>query len=194
MKTVSNNLFVACSYELYAGTGEERQLVETATAEHPMSYIHGMGLMLEAFESQLMGLKEGDKFDFELTPDQAYGSFNAEYVIQLPRSIFCNDKGEFDTENVFEGNTLPMNDSEGNMLQGKVVELKDDVVVMDFNHPLADNVLHFVGKVEEVREATAEDNARFFNNEGGCGCGCGCGSDDDSSCSGGCGGGCGCSC
>lgn len=34
-------------------------------------------------------------------------------------SIF-NDKGEFDTENVFEGNTLPMNDSEGNMLQGKL--------------------------------------------------------------------------
>lgn len=197
MKTISNNLFVACKYELFAGEQEERQLVEQATAEKPMAYIHGMGLMLEAFEKKMQNLKVGDKFDFELSPEEAYGMTNKEYIIDLPKKIFQNDKEEFDAENVFPGNTLPMNDSEGNMLVGKVVEVKDDVVVMDFNHPLANNYLHFVGEVLEVREATAEDNAQFFNNHGGCSCGCG--DEHESSCGcgeegGSCGGGCSCGC
>ncbi len=64
---------------------------------------------------------------------------------------------------------------------------------MDFNHPLAGENLHFVGKVEDVKEATAEEIAAMFSGGGcGCGSGCGCGDEDDSSDGGCCGGGCGC--
>ena len=66
----------------------------------------------------------------------------------------------------------------------------EDVVVMDFNHPLAGETLHFNGEVIDVHEPTAEEIAALTAPAGGCGCGC-----DD--CGSGCGdhnheGGCGC--
>ncbi|MDD4639351.1 MAG: hypothetical protein PHT63_06320 [Bacteroidales bacterium] len=55
------------------------------------------------------------------------------------------------------GNVLPMQDSDGNRLQGTIEEIKEDVVVMNFNHPLAGSDLHFTGSVVSVREATASE-------------------------------------
>ena len=71
-----------------------------------------------------------------------------------------------------------MMDSNGNRLNGSVLEVKDDVVVMDFNHPLAGETLHFSGEVIDVHEPTAEEIAALSAPAGGCGCGCDdCGSD-----------------
>ena len=58
-----------------------------------------------------------------------------------------------------EGNTVPMMDSNGNRMNGSVLEVKEDVVVMDFNHPLAGETLHFNGEVIDVHEPTAEEIA-----------------------------------
>jgi FKBP-type peptidyl-prolyl cis-trans isomerase SlyD len=78
-----------------------------------------------------------------------------------------------------------------------VLEISDESVKMDFNHPLAGEDLYFSGKVVEVREASEEEINKMLH--GGCGCGSGgCGSGcDDNSCSTddsgcGCGSGCGC--
>ena len=57
------------------------------------------------------------------------------------------------------GNFLPMADNEGNHLQAKVIEVRDEVVLMDFNHPLAGMVMHFDGQIQDVREATADELA-----------------------------------
>jgi FKBP-type peptidyl-prolyl cis-trans isomerase SlyD len=55
------------------------------------------------------------------------------------------------------GNELPMTDSDGNRLVGIVADVNDKIVVMDFNHPMAGEDLHFVGSILEVREATSEE-------------------------------------
>lgn len=196
MSAVDRNMFVACSYELYAGKGEEKELVEKTQDNLPLEFICGMGMMLPAFEQNLTGLKVGDKFDFTLSAENAYGTFIEEAVLDLPKEIFENEDGVFDSTNVVVGNVLPMNDAEGHILRGTVLEIGKETVKMDFNHPLADQELHFIGEILEVREATAEDNSKFFNSSCGCGCDdddcdCGCGG-SDSSCS--CGGGCGCGC
>ena len=83
-----------------------------------------------------------------------------------------------------------MRDAEGNTLQGSVLEVRDDVVVMDFNHPLAGENLHFIGEIIEEREATAEEIEQFFGSHSGCGCGCSCESESSDGCS--CGSDCGC--
>lgn len=57
------------------------------------------------------------------------------------------------------GNYIPMADSEGNQMQGRVVEVQGDEVQMDFNHPLAGKTMHFDGKVIGVRDATQEELA-----------------------------------
>jgi FKBP-type peptidyl-prolyl cis-trans isomerase SlyD len=168
---ISQNKFVALTYDLNVGEGEERELMESATAESPLEFIFGTNSMLEAFEKNIENLSEGDSFDFMLTPDESYGEYDDEHIVDLPKNIFEVD-GKIDTNVLFEGNMIPMMDSNGNRLQGSVVEVKDDVVTMDFNHPFAGETLHFTGKVLTVREAGAEEIAALFTHDHGCDCGC----------------------
>ena len=155
---ITANKFVAVTYDLNVGEGEERELMERATAETPLKFIFGTGAMLPAFEDALKGLEVGDKFNFSITPADAYGEYVEEHVLDLPKNIFEVD-GKFDSEMIKEGNTVPMMDSNGNRMNGSVLEVKEDVVVMDFNHPLAGETLHFNGEVIDVHEPTAEEIA-----------------------------------
>lgn len=194
---ITTNKFVSLSYDLNVGEGEEKELMERATSQTPLEFIFGTGSMLEAFEKNIDGLKEGDDFNFVLQPTDAYGEYNQEHVVDLPREMFEQD-GKLNEEVVFEGNTVPMMDANGQRLNGTVAEIKADVITMDFNHPLAGDVLNFSGKVLEVRDATAEElTALFAPAGGGCGSGCGCssggcGTQEADTMAGGCGSGCGC--
>ena len=93
--------------------------------------------------------------------------------------------GRFQNDVIFEGAVIPLVNADGNRFQGLVLEVKDEVVIIDLNHPLAGKELHFKGSVVTSREATdAEVTAliKMMSGEGGCGCGCGC----DGGCDGGC--------
>ena len=170
---ISTNKFVSVSYDLNVGEGDERELMERATTERPLQFIFGAGAMLPAFEKELNGLGMGDAFQFTLSPADAYGEYDEENVVELAKNLFEVD-GKFDNEYVAEGNTIPMMDANGQRFVGSVLEVKDDVVLMDFNHPLAGETLHFSGTVLDVHEPTAEEMAAMT---GGCGGGCdGCGS------------------
>ena len=74
---------------------------------------------------------------------------------------------------------VPMMDSEGRRLNGKVIAIEGDAVQMDFNHPMAGNDLYFKGEVSDVREATAEELSHGHSHAEG---GCGCGGDGEASC------------
>jgi FKBP-type peptidyl-prolyl cis-trans isomerase SlyD len=202
--------FVSATYDLFVGGyGETPELMEKATTEAPLTFISGTGQMLEAFEDNLAGLKEGSKFDFVIAAENAYGEYDDEHVMDLPRNMFEVD-GNFDDKVIFAGNVIPMMDNMGNRMNASVVEVKEDVVVLDFNHPLAGETLHFVGEIIEVRDASEQELADLTSSggggcgSGGCGsCGSGgCGSHDDEEemehshshggGGGGCGSGCGC--
>ena len=155
---ITANKYVAVTYDLNVGEGEERELMEKATVEAPLKFIYGTGMMLPAFEKALNGLEVGGTFNFSIEPAEAYGEYNEEHVLDLPKNIFEVD-GKFDAEMIKEGNTVPMMDSNGNRMNGSVLEVKDDIVVMDFNHPLAGETLHFSGEVIDVHEPTAEEIA-----------------------------------
>ena len=134
--TIAPNKFVALDYELYVGDENERILMEQTTPDRPLEYIQGMGMMLPAFEKQLFGLKAGDKFDFVLKCEEAYGEPSDEAVQELPREIFVDSEGKLDAL-VVEGATLPLHTPDGQIIRGSVLEIKEEVVVFDFNHPLA---------------------------------------------------------
>lgn len=193
---ITNNAVVNAEYELYVdGENGELELMERATSEQPLNFIYGIGMMLPKFEQNLNGLETGDSFDFTISNEEAYGPYDDEAVIELERAVFEID-GKLDEEMVFEGNVVPLMDSEGNRLQAQVVSVNDTHITVDLNHPLAGENLHFKGKVLEVREATEEELNALLG--GGCGCGgncgdgCGddCGCNDDHNHSHGCGCGC----
>ncbi len=174
--------YVCVAYELFTDNAKGiHELVEKAPAEHPFQFITGLGAALDSFEEKIAQLAEGDDFDFNLSVDEAYGPYVEEHVLELDKQIFSVN-GHFDKEMVYPGAVLPLVNADGNRFQGLVLEVKDNIVVVDLNHPLAGKELHFRGQVVTMREATNEEMQGFINMMSGEGCGCGCGD---------CGGGCG---
>lgn len=167
--TIDEKKFVAVSYDLYVGgeNGSNEELMEKATAEQPLTFVFGVGMMLEAFERNLKGLQVGDAFDFVLPCAEAYGNYSDEQIAELPKHIF-EIEGKFDSEAIAVDKMIPMMTADGHRLEGLVVEVGDDFVRMDFNHPLAGEDLHFVGSVLEVRKSTEEELEKILSP---CGCG-----------------------
>ena len=152
---ITKNTIVSLSYVLKRDDAKG-EIIEETRAGDPLVFLYGNGQMLPKFEEHLSTLKTGDDFEFTLASDDAYGELDQDAIIDLDKSIFEVD-GKIDLEMLAIGNVIPMRDDQGNMMQGSVVSVGDDLVRMDFNHPMAGNVLHFKGNVIEVREATAEE-------------------------------------
>lgn len=176
-----SNKYIAVSYKLYTVENGEREFVEEATAERPFQFISGFGVTLEEFEKQIAGLETGADFEFELDKDKAYGDSEPSRILDLEREMFCIN-GHFDHENIFKDAIVPLQNEDGNRFYGRVLDITEDKVKMDLNHPLAGKTLFFTGKVLESREATKDEIQGFINRLSGEGCGCG----------GDCGGGCDC--
>lgn len=189
---ISENKLVILQYRLNVKNEQgEMELMEETTPEMPLQYFHGMGMMLPKFEEHLEGLGEGDKFEFMIPVADAYGEYEDENVIDLPKNIFLID-GKFDDAKVKAGEIVPLVDNEGNRINAVVVEVKDEAVKVDLNHPLAGEDLYFTGRIISVTQPTDEElHAMMHHSCGGCGGGCSCDSCGDEGC-GGCNGGCNC--
>lgn len=184
MKIESNTL-VILQYKLNVKNEEGNlELWEETTPEQPLQYIHGLGMMLPKFEENLAGLTDGDKFEFMIPVAEAYGEYDDENVIDLPKQIFLID-GKFDSETVCEGAIVPLVDSEGNRINAEVVSVAEDSVKVDLNHPLAGEDLYFSGKIVSVTRPTDEELQAMMHPHGCGGChGGDCGDGCCSSCNG----------
>ena len=187
METVENK-YITLAYKLYTIENGEKEFTEEAPAEHPFQFHIGTGPHIGIFREPGERPDKGDKFDFTIKAEEAYGEYDEEHVIDLPKNIF-EIEGKFDSERVVEGAVIPLMTSEGQRINGSVVEVKDDVVVMDMNHPLAGCDLNFVGEITENRPATNDElseMARMMSGggcSGGCGGGCNCGDCSSECCS-----------
>ena len=180
---ISKNKFVSVAYDLNVGEADERELMERATTERPLQFIFGVGSMLPAFEQNIRDLEPGATFRFSLAPEDAYGEYAEDHIVELPRKVF-EVNGKFDDEYIQEGVTLPMMNDNGERMNGSVLEVTGEAVIMDFNHPLAGETLHFSGEVLDVHEPTGEEVAALSSGCGceGCGDGCDCETHCDDSC------------
>ena len=195
----SKNRVMSLSYSLDVDEDGEKRLVEKTNDGQPFQFISGFGVALDAFEQKLLLLEKGASFDFALTKDQAYGDYHDELLMELDRDVFSIN-GHFDHEHVYQDAIIQMQNEEGNRFYGHVVEIGEEKVKVDLNHPLAGETLYFKGEVLENREATEEEVNHLMKHltggcgghcgdcEGGCdhdhegcdhhhdsGCGCGCG-------------------
>ncbi|MBQ1683508.1 MAG: peptidylprolyl isomerase [Bacteroidales bacterium] len=182
---IQKDKVIAVSYELEV----EGKIADKASSEAPLEYIHGTGMLLPKFEAALDGKVAGDPFEFTLTPEEGYGVYNPKYLVSLPIEAFQID-GKVHEELLVVGRTLPMLNSEGQVVSGTVAAVDEKSVTMDFNHPMAGKTLHFTGKVESVREATEKElreglHGEYLPPEGGCGhCHGECHKDEDGCCHG----------
>ena len=82
------NKYITVAYELYTDFDGKRELVEKAPIEHPFQFISDMGTTLDAFEAQIKPLQKGEKFNFTLSVEEAYGEYEQERVLELNKDVF----------------------------------------------------------------------------------------------------------
>lgn len=174
------NKYMEVSYQLFVDGEKGLEMMEETSKERPFQFITGFGVALDAFEQQVIDLEKGASFDFSIPQDQAYGDYNEELVLDLDREVFSIN-GHFDHEHIYEDAVIPLQNEEGQRFYGRVVEVGEEKVKVDLNHPLAGENLTFKGTVLENREATAKEIEHLVAHLSG-GCGCGCHHDHDGDC------------
>ncbi|HIW36112.1 MAG TPA: peptidylprolyl isomerase [Candidatus Treponema faecavium] len=172
---IEKNKVVSIEYVLKDADGE---ILDSSEDMGALEYIHGRGDLIAGLERELEGKAAGEKLSVVVEPADAYGEYNRELVVEVPRSQF-DDSVDIEAGMQFEAES-----AEGSHLV-TVVDVKDGVVVVDANHPLAGEKLFFDVEIKDVRDATEEELNRGLHDEG-----CGCGGHE---CGEGCGGGC-CGC
>ena len=148
---IQANAYVVVDYALVTDSGE---ILDDSTAEgsKPIRYVHGYGMLVPGLEARLAGLGTGDKNELIVPAAEAYGEHDEELCYEL-------DRAEVDGD-VEEGDEIILEDDGGEEAAVYVVEVRDDGIVVDGNHPLAGADLRYRVHVREVREATVEEIAR----------------------------------
>ncbi|MBN1414459.1 MAG: peptidylprolyl isomerase [Bacteroidales bacterium] len=154
---VTNDKVISIIYELRIDKPDGK-IIESLKNDSPLTFLYGSGSLLPKFEDNLAGLSIGDRFNFTLVSEDAYGDMDKNAIVNVPVKAF-EIEGKVDPNLVKIGNTIPMQDGQGNRLNGIVKEITADIVTMDFNHPLAGNDLYFSGQILAIREATDEERA-----------------------------------
>lgn len=150
--TIDKNHVVALHYTLNSVEEDgEKTFIEKTDADQPFAFLYGVGMMLPKFEENLHGLAAGDKKSFTITPEEGYGEKAENATAQLPASMF-EESGMPPV-----GVILPLQDPEGNQVNAVVLDVTDDMVTVDLNHPMAGKTLQFDVEVVATRPATEEE-------------------------------------
>lgn len=151
---INNNKVVSLTYSLHHNDAEGELMQEVKEAD-PYVFLFGTQQTLPEFEQNLNGKKTGEEFTFGIKSADSYGDRDEEQLVDLPKNVFMVDGKLADMVQL--GHYVPLNDNEGNTMQGLVLEIADEHIKVDFNHPMAGMDLYFSGRIMEVREATKEE-------------------------------------
>lgn len=151
---ISKTHLVEAHYRLKEENAEGK-IVEETYGKEPLEFVFGVGMMIPGFESEIEGLAAGEKNSFQVVAEEAYGLYNDANVISFPKENFGDE--ETQNEYLVEGKQIAMQDDSGGQHMGFVKELKEETVMIDFNHPMAGLDLFFEVEILKVRETTAEE-------------------------------------
>jgi peptidylprolyl isomerase len=130
----------------YHGKLTSGETFDSSNGREPLEFEVGSGMVIKGFDDGVTGMTVGEKKTITIPFDQAYGPRNPEMVIDVPKDRFPQDM-ELEL-----GMPLGMSDGQGNNYQVTVVEIKDESVLLDANHPLAGQDLVFDLDLVEIVE------------------------------------------
>jgi FKBP-type peptidyl-prolyl cis-trans isomerase SlyD len=144
--TITAGKVVGINYTL---TDDEGTVLDTNAGGEPLAYLHGHGQIVAGLEKALEGQTLGNKVQISVPPEEGYGPSDPERRFDMPR-----DRFDFDVK---AGDVVQAQLPDGQAVPLQVLEVKDDAVTLDGNHPLAGKTLNFDVEVINMREATAEE-------------------------------------
>jgi len=155
---VADNMAVSIHYTL---TNDDGEVLDSSISDEALVYLHGGGNIISGLEKALHGKVAGDKFNVRIAPEDAYGELMEEMIQVISRDMFEG------IDNIEVGMQFHADVSSGTGVV-KVVNIEDDDITIDGNHPLAGLALTFDVEVMDVRAATEEEAAHGHIHGAGC--------------------------
>jgi FKBP-type peptidyl-prolyl cis-trans isomerase SlyD len=121
------------------------KVVDSSKGHEPLEFKAGSHEVVPGFEKAIMGMKVGERKSFKVSPDEGYGAINPKAIREVPRKELPA------TMTPKAGMTLYAQAKNGQRFPVRVVEVKKDIVVMDFNHPLAGKTLNFDVEIVDIK-------------------------------------------
>lgn len=144
--TVKDDLVVSLQYQVNLESGQE---IERTESDAPLEYLHGSSQIIPGLEQAIEGMSIGEEKEVHLEPAAAYGQRNPDEIVDVDKDSFP------ESMDLSIGSAVAVRDEEsGQSFQAIIQEVDDDKVVLDFNHPLAGESLHFKVKVVGLRPGT----------------------------------------
>lgn len=140
---VGPETFVTLGFVVFDAEGE------VVSEPDVIGTVFGMGGLLPGVERALEGKREGDQVEVVLPPGEAFGKRSARGVLEVDREEFPPD--------VQAGDRFELENADGGLLVAHVLDVQDEIVVIDTNHPLSDQEVKFRIEIREVRPATSEE-------------------------------------
>jgi FKBP-type peptidyl-prolyl cis-trans isomerase SlyD len=150
---VEPNSHVTVEYEL---RDEDGDLIDASSGDEgePIAYVHGYGMLVPGLEAALAGLSVGDERDIVVPAEAGYGEYDDELVVEIDRAEFP------DPAAVAVGDEFVAEAPDGGEVELSVIEVHDDHVLADANHPLAGVELRYHVHIREIRPATEAEIER----------------------------------
>jgi FKBP-type peptidyl-prolyl cis-trans isomerase SlyD len=150
MSKIAAGKFVVLDYVL---SDEDGDVIQRSIEPQigPLSYVHGYSPILPGLHNGLAGLDVGEQKQIKVPPEDAYGLADEDAIFEIERTELPDPSG------VKFGDEIVGEDEDGNEFTMHVVEVHDDHVVVDTNHPLAGYTLVWDVTVREVRDATQQE-------------------------------------
>jgi len=136
----------------YAVMDSEDTLIDSSYDHSPLAIIHGTGYLIPGLEKALIGHEAKDTFEVSVAADDAYGQRHDELVQTVSRELMQG------VEDLEVGTQLRASTDQGEQTV-IVIDVNDDEITVDGNHPLAGIDLKFDVEILEVRDATEEELA-----------------------------------
>jgi FKBP-type peptidyl-prolyl cis-trans isomerase 2 len=117
---------------------------DSSEGREPLEFEVGGGMVIKGFDDGVTGMAVGEKKTVNIPAEEAYGAANEEMIIEFPKTNFPPDM------QLEVGLPLMMSNGQGQNFQVVVVEIKDEAVILDANHPLAGKELIFDLELVEI--------------------------------------------
>jgi len=145
--TVSDGNTISMEYSL---TLEDKKVLDTNVGGEPMNFTQGSHQIIPGLETALKGMKVGESKQVTVDPEQGYGPINPQAVQEVPIDQIPPDARKV-------GVRLQGKDDQGRMVHPLITEVKEQVVMLDFNHPLAGKKLFFDVKILDIKAASTSE-------------------------------------
>lgn len=146
--TVQNGMVVSLDYVLHLDDGE---IIDSSADRSVLQFLQGSGKIIPGLEQALYGMSVGEEKAVEVGPENGYGEHDEDAYQLVSADMFPANL------ELSEGMELSLRDETGQELDAYIAEISPEGILLDFNHPLAGETLHFQVKIAGLRRANQEE-------------------------------------